>query len=158
MVFAGFDLGANAGYSILDVDGGRICSGTWKLGKRTGRSLSKYRQNVYDLLYEHCVCYVGFEKVNQYHRSKAAAVAYGGYESLLMATCHDLNVPLIPIKVHEVKKQAAGTARADKDDMEASVMRRWNYVCDTPDEADSLWICECARLKVLSENPTLGGG
>jgi Holliday junction resolvasome RuvABC endonuclease subunit len=98
----------------------------------------------------HSVECVGYEQVRPNQQmSKIAANAYGGYESILMLLCEELHLPLQPFLPHEVKKAAVGFVQAEKGDMEAAVFKRWGVIVSTHDEADSLWVCELVRRKVL---------
>jgi Holliday junction resolvasome RuvABC endonuclease subunit len=145
-MYVGFDLGANCGAAVLDSEGRRVSSTTWELGKRTGSSLYTYQRKLYDLLQTYVPLKVGYERVMQNHRSRAAACAFGGYEGILWAVCFDIGVELIPVGVGSIKKAATGMGDADKEEMEAAAYGRWDHVPEDDNEADALFIADYVRL------------
>jgi Holliday junction resolvasome RuvABC endonuclease subunit len=148
-MFAGVDLGGTTGFAVLGRDGERIHSIAIKLGTRTGKSLYRLYDDLKTELLVYGVTEVGYEQVRQQHKSRIAACAYGSYEGMLMLTCAELLLPLHPFFPHEVKKAAAGFVQAEKDDMEAMALKKWNVLVSTHDEADALFIAELTRRKVL---------
>lgn len=144
-MFAGFDLGANCGFAVLDENGNRVTSGTLKLGKRSPESIAKFHQALTSLFEIHLPTHVGYEKVNFFHRGIKAAHAYGSYESILWLVVQAFKVPTEQFTVNKIKKTATGFGNAEKDEMEAAAMTRWAYVPNDDNEADALWIAECAR-------------
>lgn len=148
-MFAGFDLGANFGYAVLDDDGNRVVSGTWEFGKRTPESTERVYEALLELFEIHLPVIVGYEKVNFFHRGIKAAHAYGTYESILWLVSRKYKVVLEQFTVNKIKKVATGFGNAEKDEMEAAAMTRWAHIPGDDNEADALWIAECARLGFL---------
>jgi Holliday junction resolvasome RuvABC endonuclease subunit len=149
LLFAGFDLGASFGYAVLDSDGKRVTSGTLKCKKRDPVGLYNLYTDLRLVFLNYPIQHVGYEKVHQRHRSKAAATAYGGYEALLYLCVADNKLSLSQFSVQAIKKLATSFSDADKTDMEAAALTRWQYVVGTDDEADALWIAEACRLEVV---------
>jgi len=150
MRIAAFDLGAKCGYAILDHDSNIISSGTWKLGKRSGKSIYLFHENLL-WLFSCSVDVVGYEKVHGRHASKAAAHAYGGYEAVLWMTCYESCIDRLElVTVQQIKQEATGSARADKEDMEDAAFDRWGIIVSHDDEADALWCAEVTRRRVLN--------
>jgi len=150
-MFAGVDLGCNAGVSVLDKDGSRLYSDTWKLGKRSPSSLYQFQQKLYDTFSKHCVEYVGYELVTQEHRSRVAAVVYGSFEGILWSVCFDLNVPAMGVHVQTLKKFMNIGPRPEKEDIEAAAMVKWHIVPSDDNEADSLFIADYTRKMVAEQ-------
>ena len=146
-MFAGIDLGANTGFAVLDKDGSRQASLTWRLGVRSGSSLLTFHDNLDFALINHGITMVGYEQIRQAHKSRVAACAYGAYEGILMLVCARLKLPLYGFFPYEIKRAATGFVEADKEDMEAMVFRRWGYLVDTHDEADAIFVAELTRLR-----------
>jgi len=138
-MFIGFDLGGTTGIAVLDCNGDRVYSTVWSLGKRTRQSLCKFQSNLYDIFAKYPPSVIAYERVMQWHRSRAAAVAYGGYEGILWAISHELDLPLVPVNVSTIKKYAQVPTH-DKDHMEAAAYRVFKYVTYDDNEADALFI------------------
>jgi len=150
MIFAGFDLGSNFGYAILAPDGMRIDSGTWSLGKRSGKSLSNLYMSMSTVLTSYADLVVSYELVRGTHSGKNAAHAYGGYEAILWMVCYDADIPsdrIVGVSVQQIKKAATGFSNADKDEVEAAAYSKWLKLPDDNNESDALWCAEVSRLK-----------
>lgn len=148
-MFAGFDLGAKLGYAVLSIDGHRVTSGTWKLGKRTPESVSKAHRLISDLVTEHRPPIIGYEKVTFFGRGVQAAHAYGSYEAALWLVCVESESLLEQFTVKQVKKLATGYSNATKEEIEAQVLVRWAYLPEDDNESDALWIAESTRRQFL---------
>lgn len=148
-IVAGLDLGAKCGYAVLTEQGYRVISGTWRLGKRSGAAMQGFEDRLEGLLAEG-ISAVGYEKVRR-HRGVEAAHAYGAYEAIVWKVCHNAGLTnLYQVSVQEIKRLATGVGNADKDHMEAAALVQWAYLPEDNNEADSLWIAEATRLKLLS--------
>lgn len=150
-MFAGFDLGAKFGYAVLDLDGYRLESGTWILGKRDPSSLTSLHTYLQLFRTRHNITIVGYEKVNFFGGGTKAAHAYGGYEAVLWLIAHQYKWSLVQIPVQRIKKLATGDCKADKDQVGAAALTRWAHVTVDDNEADSLFVAEYARREFLGE-------
>jgi Holliday junction resolvasome RuvABC endonuclease subunit len=151
-MFYGFDLGANCGFAVLDSEGSRVVSGTWKLGKRRPESIERFYQKLTALLLEYPPTAIGYEKVNFFQRGSKAAHAYGTYEGVLWVAARNLlgdEAVLAMFTVGGIKKLATGYGKAEKEEMEVAAMTRWAYIPDDDNEADALWCAECTRREQL---------
>lgn len=144
-MYVGFDLGGTTGAAVLDSEGRRVFSTSFEWGKRSGRSYYTYQAKLYEILQTYLPLKVGYEAVKQQHRSRPAAAAYGGYEAILWVVCFDVGVDLVPVAVSRLKKLATGMGDADKDEVEAAALARWDIVTSDDNEADALWCAEFVR-------------
>jgi len=152
MLIAGFDLGRKCGYAILEEDGSRLRSGTWDLGRRSGRSIHEF-ETLLEGVFVEGVSAVGYEKVRR-HRGVEAAHAYGGYEALLWKGCYICGIPedwIVHITVQQIKRTATTLSSADKEAVEGATLQRWNYLPEDDNEADALWCAECVRRLLNGE-------
>lgn len=149
-MFAGFDLGAKLGYAFVDISGYRVDSGTLRLGKRSPESTEKAYLHLVRLFEKHHPSIVGYEKVTFFGRGYKAAHAYGTYEGVLWLVATETVSILEQFTVKEIKKVATGFTNATKDEVGAAVLARWAYLTIDDNEADALWIAECARRRFIS--------
>lgn len=114
----GIDLGTHCGWAVLDPNGGRVGSGTWRLGSGRRRWLVM-REAAVDLIQQHVfsegagrvvVCYEAVEWVST---TKAAHV-YGGLKAILEMATLDLGVRCVSLHSQQWKKIATGKGNADK--------------------------------------------
>lgn len=148
-LFAGLDLGNTTGFAVLDEFGKRIYSTHWKLGKQRPESMAMFASNLRYGLIEHGVTVLGYEVVRQAHRSKLAAVSYGRYEGLVWCICIEFGLSLVGFEPLTIKRHAAGFVQADKEDMEAIALKKWNVLVGSHDESDALFIADLTRIKSL---------
>jgi len=149
---AGLDLGASCGYALIDETGNRIRSGTWKLGKRSGKTIYGFA-TLLEELFSEGVGAVGYEKVRR-HRGVNAAHAYGGYEAVLWLACFQVGIPedwIVPVTVQEIKTTATTLATAEKEAVEGAAMNQWCYVPVDDNDADAIWCAEVVRRKLEGE-------
>lgn len=149
MAFLGLDLGGKCGYALLDVDGSRITSGVWNLGKRSPESLHKFKDSLSFLVATHVPIVLCYEKVNMYHLGKQAAHAYGGYESIAWVIAVEFRIEILTVTVQRLKKLATGFSNAEKDEVGAAALQKWNHVTLDDNEADALYAAEYGRLQTL---------
>lgn len=149
MAYIGFDFGQNFGYAILDNNGNRIKSDVTDLGKRSGKSLAKFRTILEETI-SFGVDAIGYEKVRR-HRGVAAAHAYGGYEAIMWLVCQDLGVPvkdIVEVTVQQIKRCATGAGKAEKEEIEAQAFARWSHLTEDDNEADALFCADvCRRIR-----------
>lgn len=148
-MFAGFDLGANLGYAVLDITGHRVASGTLRLGKRSPESTVKAYQSLGRLFSKYCPSIVGYEKVTFFGRGFKAAHAYGTYEAVLWLVAVSSQSLIEQFTVKDIKRVATGFSNATKDEVGAAAFTRWAYVTVDDNEADALWVAECSRRRFL---------
>lgn len=145
----GIDPGSKCGWSVLDAEGSRVASGTWKLtgGRFDGAGMRFLRLDRYfrELVGDGSDSLVGFEEVRR-HLGTDAAHMYGGVIATLTRVCEELKIPYAGIPVGTVKRQATGRGNAGKDEMIAAAELHWGIVVSDDNEADALWIAEAMRV------------
>lgn len=146
-MFAGIDLGNNTGVAVLDDAGRRLFSTTWKFKKRTPKASLSFHEKLTEVFLSYGVSVVGYERVLQGHKSRAAACAWGSWEGLLWLICAQLNLRIEQINVMEIKRYI-GFYNADKEDAEATVLSKWDYVTHDDNEADSILTADITRQRV----------
>ena len=157
MSFAGFDLGGNFGYAVLNDTGNRLVSGVINLGKRTPKSLHTFQTHLYNLIKKYDLAVVGYEQVTFMPKGGKgkggfkAVQAWGGYEAILWTVSYQYECDILPVHVGTLKKLATGSGRAEKEDMEVAAYTRWSHVPEDDNESDALWIAEYGRRKFLGE-------
>lgn len=151
--YLAFDLGTKCGWAILDGRGKRQSSGVLNLKPtpHEGKGMRVVRfQNALPELLACGPRVVAFELVAR-HAGTTAAHVYGALMGALQAACERAEVPYVGIPVATIKKHATGKGNAGKALMMSSAVRRWGLGTWGQDdnEADALWVAECAREGVL---------
>jgi hypothetical protein len=139
------DLGTHTGYAI----GGKgepTLSGCLDLRPRRfeggGMRFVSFRGHLQNLLAG--VGLVVFEEVRR-HLGTDAAHIYGGLVAILTSECENRYIPYQGIPIGTIKRHATGKGNADKPAMLASARAKWtDRRIDTDDEADALWLLDCA--------------
>jgi Holliday junction resolvasome RuvABC endonuclease subunit len=146
--FVGIDPGTRAGWAILDNDGLRVASGAWdcaiRRGEGDGWRIVRFCRHLGELLDAFRPRVVAYEEVRR-HMGTHAAHLYGALVGQIMRTCEEHGIPYVPVPVGTVKRVATGKGNAKKGAMVESASARWGEPIDDDNEADALWIAECAR-------------
>lgn len=151
--YLAFDLGTKCGWAILDGRGKRQASGVLNLKPtpHEGKGMRVVRfQNALPELLACKPRIVAFELVMR-HAGPTAGHVYGALMGTLQAECERAGVPYVGIPVGTIKKHATGKGNAGKPKMMSSAVEQWGLGTwgKNDDEADALWIAECARMGVL---------
>ena len=155
------DPGASCGWCVRD--GEHIHgSGTWDLGvqRNEGGGMRYLRLRTFMLEIHEAtpLKLIAYEEVrNHTSRNLAtkkitfnvdAAHAYGGYQGEILKFSEEYGVPATAFPVGTIKKKATGKGNANKEKMLAAAQERWPQLnVDSFDQADALWISECAHQK-----------
>lgn len=160
---AGFDLGTDAGWAVLDEDGRRVASGAESVaaGRHEGPGMRpvRFRALVRRVLAEHAPALAAYELVRR-HLGTEAAHVYGELRGVLREELDRAGIPYVAPEVSAMKTAATGRGNAKKADMVAAARERWG----TPpprskrsgepdpeagdDEADALWVADVARAEL----------
>lgn len=149
--FIGIDPGSKCGWAVLDEEGRRVASGTWKLqgGRFDGAGMRFVRldSHVRELLSSGGEVVLGFEEVRR-HMGTDAAHIYGGVVATVMRVCEELGVPYAGVPVGTVKRHGTGKGNAGKLEMVEAAEARWEVKVADDNEADALWIADAVRVKL----------
>lgn len=147
MTILALDLGTSCGWACQNK------SGTWNLKPSSSESAGeRYRKFRYELQMAFMLFgfeYVVYEEV-KYHRATDAAHVYGALEGTLQTFCLDYKLEYRGIGVTTIQKHATGRGMAPKGQkkkmmFDAAVKAFPTHNVTTEDQADALWILDCAR-------------
>ena len=147
MRYLGIDPGSACGWAVLDSDGSRVASGTWKLDNRRGDGAGMRYVRLERLVRELLEAYDGplaYELVAA-HKGTQAAHIYGGIVATITRVCEDVGRAYAGVGVGTIKKVATGKGNANKEAMMLAAQKRWPDYAGDDNEADSLWVAECLR-------------
>lgn len=140
MRILGLDLGGVTGWAILS--SAAPLHGYFDLrnkhGEGGGMPFLKFRNRLGELLAG--IDLVVYEEV-RFAATTDAAIAWGGFRSILLAECEARAVPVKGYTPSQIKRHATGKGTADKQAMLAAAQARWP--AKDHNEADALW---CADL------------
>lgn len=141
------DIGTKMGWAFRD-ENGAIKSGTAHFPNllHEGTRFLNFRRWLTELKARvgH-IDHVYYEKVVA-HLGDSAGHVYGGFHAILAAWCRHHDIEIKGIHVGTIKKHAAGTGRADKDQMIAA-MEAKGFKPKDDNEADALALLFCAEGK-----------
>jgi len=145
------DPGLKCGWAIRYDDGG-LASGRWLLApaslsrvESVGMRWVRLRKMLGEVTSGLDVDLVVFEEVRG-HKGVNAAHVYGGVIATLQAWCETREIPYTAIPVGTIKKRATGNGNCGKPAMVAAARARWpEQEVANDDQADALWLLECAR-------------
>lgn len=158
MYILGIDLGLTTGWAVLSSDNISdtqykirqvVKSGSICLGKQVdGESLCELIHLIDDLIMTYLPSFVVYEGVKQFHKSRAAARAFGCYEGVLLPLCFHYDIKVIEVGVSEVKKAITGNGRSDKLAVENAVYKKYDVVVDDNNESDAIAIAHTGTYKI----------
>lgn len=153
------DLGTNCGWAVVNTDGQRLASGTWRLGKHpTGAERWRaFANHLGELLSDTAARHgtpiaCAYEKVRR-HAGTGAAHVYGALQAVAQLSAYEHSIPVLPIEVSTWKKIATGNGSASKAHYVRAMNRRFRLKMDVSkreDEAAALGVA-VAALKMREE-------
>jgi len=144
------DPGTHCGWALIQ--NGVLMSGVWNLASRRfeggGMRFVRLRSQLHDVRASvGRLDLVALEEVRR-HLGTDAAHCYGGIVATVQAWCEEQDppVPYTAIPVGTIKKRATGNGNCGKPAMVAAARARWpEQEVANDDQADALWLLECAR-------------
>ena len=151
MIILGFDPGTQTtGYGVLELDAGNHVfhrgHGVIETKKRAGATeasrMMRLREQVREVIKRYQPDAVAAEDVFV-GVNRRSAIALAHYRGILIEACAEEGHRVVSFKPTEVKKVAAGTGRAGKEDVQAAVQKtlRLNELPYPDHAADALAVC-----------------
>ncbi len=151
MIILGFDPGTQTtGYGVLELDDGNhvfhrghgVIETKKKAGATEASRMMRLREQVREVIKRYQPDAVAAEDVFV-GVNRRSAIALAHYRGILIEACAEEGHRVVSFKPTEVKKVAAGTGRAGKEDVQAAVQKtlRLNELPYPDHAADALAVC-----------------